>query len=60
MKSDPMHIDTRRVKIYGHDYRPSSGFRRLLGTVFSLLLHGQSYAGKPPEQRVIRKKEADF
>ena len=45
MKKDHMHYDVRKTRIYKDSYRPSSNVSRFLGTLLSIILHGQSQVG---------------
>lgn len=47
MKKDHLHYDTRKARIYKDMYRPSSSPFRLLGSILSVLLQGQSRIGNP-------------
>jgi hypothetical protein len=45
MKKDQMQYDVRNTRIYKDIYRPSSSPSRFLGTLLSIILHGQSQVG---------------
>jgi len=45
MRNDNRQQDVRRTRIYKGLYRPSSNLSRFLGTILSVLLHGQSQVG---------------
>jgi hypothetical protein len=45
MKKDHMHYDVRKTRIYKDIYRPSPNPSRFLGTLLSIILHGQSQVG---------------
>jgi hypothetical protein len=42
-----MQFDVRKAKIYKNIYRPSTKPSRFLGTLLSIILHGQSQVGSP-------------
>ena len=42
-----MQFDVRKAKIYKDIYRPSTKLSRLFGTLFSIILRGQSQVGSP-------------
>ncbi len=54
MKKDQLQFDARRTKIYKDIYRPSSRPSRLLGTLLSIILRGQSPVGSP-DAHIFRK-----
>jgi hypothetical protein len=45
MKKDHMQYDVRNTRIYKDIYRPSPNPSRFLGTLLSIILHGQSQVG---------------
>ncbi len=47
MQKNNMYFDTHKTKIYRDIYRPSSSLSRLLKTVLSVILVGQSPVGNP-------------
>lgn len=40
-----MHYDVRKTRIYKDSYRPSSKLSRFFGTIFTVLVNGQSQLG---------------
>jgi hypothetical protein len=54
MKKDHMQYDIRNTRIYKDIYRPSSNPSRFLGTLLSIILHGQSQVGSP-DTHFLRK-----
>jgi hypothetical protein len=56
MKKDHLQYDVRKAKIYKDIYRPSTSPSRFLGTLLSILLHGQSQMGNP-DVHVFRRRD---
>ncbi|HXB91012.1 MAG TPA: hypothetical protein VNU72_01930 [Puia sp.] len=59
MKKSQMQFDVRKAKIYKDIYRPSSSPSRFLGTLLSILLHGQSQVGGPDHHFSRKPKQEE-